>query len=172
MQIPIPERGKMTVTLAACLFLAGSVFAAEETEISTELDALWAEISLSVAEGDFDAYAATYHPDAVLVNIGSASSEPIAVALTNWKPGFDDTKSGNKTAGVSFRFTQRLLGSTTAHETGMFHFWSQPDQGQLAESFVHFEALSVKKDGEWKMIMEYQKEHGAKDDWDAIGESH
>ena len=162
------------LTVMAVLAIAGFgsiVHADPDVTSLAELDDFWAEVSRSVAAGDFDAYAATYHADGVLVHLGSTSSVPISIALSNWKPGFTKTKAGEQKVGVSFRFTQRLVSATTAHETGIFLFWSQPAQGELSESFIHFEALSVKKDGEWNMLMEYQKERATKIEWDAIGDS-
>lgn len=162
------------LTVMAVLATAGfgSVVHAEPDVTSlAELDDFWAEVSRSVAAGDFDAYAATYHEDAVLVHLGSASSVPISIALSNWKPGFTETRAGEKKVGVSFRFTQRLVSDTTAHETGIFYFWSQPEQGELSGSFIQFEALLVKNDSEWNMLMEYQKERATKIEWDAIGDS-
>lgn len=162
------ELRRLITMVAAYAFLGGSILAAEDTDIAAELDAIWAEISRSVSAGDFEAYAANYHSDAVLVHLGSASSEAIAAALANWKPGFDETRSGTKTAGVSFRFSQRLIGQTTAHETGIFHYWSRSADSELSESYVHFEALLVKKDGDWKLTMEYQKEPATEAEWTVL----
>ena len=47
---------------------------AEDSEILAGLDAIWAEVSRTVVEGDFDGMAAVYHEDAVLVNSISGSS--------------------------------------------------------------------------------------------------
>ena len=95
-----------------------------------ELDAYWLEVGRTVAEGDFEGYSATYHPDAVLVSMASSNSYPIADALAGWKPGFDDTKAGKQSAGVELRFSQRLLSETTAHETGIFRYHFTPEGGR------------------------------------------
>jgi hypothetical protein len=34
-------------------------------------------------------------------------------------------------------------------------------------ALVHFEALLVKQDGEWKMVMEYQKQAASEAEWEA-----
>jgi ketosteroid isomerase-like protein len=134
--------------------------------VQADLDAFWAEVSRTVAEGDFEGYAATYHEDAILVSGRSGTSYPIAQALAGWKQGFDDTKAGRMNATVEFRFTQRLSDATTAHETGIFHYAVVDADGQRTEQFVHFEALLVKKQG-WKMMMEYQKSAATQEEWDA-----
>ncbi len=136
--------------------------------VQAELDAFWAEVSRTVGEGDFEGYSATYHPDAVLVSGPSGTSYPIAQALDGWKQGFDDTKAGRMKAVVEFRFTQRLSDENTAHETGIFHYFTVDSEGRRAGSLVHFEALLVKKEG-WKMVMEYQKSPATEEEWEAAG---
>ena len=135
---------------------------------TAELDAFWDELSRTVAEGDFEGYAATYHPDAILVSGLAGTSYPIAQALDGWKQGFVDTKAGRMEARVEFRFTQRLSDASTAHETGIFHYSVVSADGQPTEQFIHFEGLLVKKDG-WKMMMEYQKSGATSEEWEAAG---
>lgn len=133
------------------------------------LDAFWAEVSRTVAEGDFAGYAATYHADAVLVSLASGKSVPIAEALARWQQGFDDTKAGKAQANVEFRFTRRLPGDTTAHLSGIFHYWYQPRGGARDDSYVHFESLLVKQAAGWRMMMEFQKEAATPEEWNAAG---
>jgi ketosteroid isomerase-like protein len=135
----------------------------------SELDAFWAEVSRTVEAGDFAGYAALYHPDAVLVALGSWTSYPIARALAGWERGFVDTAEGKARAGVSFRLTQRLHDDTTAHETGIFRYTYAPDGGEEVEALVHFEGLLVRKDGGWLLVMEYQKQAATAAEWEAAG---
>jgi len=164
-----PRVPAMTATLArwttVCLFLFTPVTA--ESQVVAELDAYWAELSRTVADGDYEGYARLYHPDAVLVSLGSQSSYPIAQALAGWKQGFLDTQAGNAEAGVAFRFTQRLHDETTAHETGMFRYTFTPADGTPGVALVHFESLLVRKDGEWLMVMEYQQAAATDEEWQA-----
>jgi ketosteroid isomerase-like protein len=153
--------------LAIAMLFAGTAPALAQTE--AELDAYWAELARTVEEGDFDAYSAGYHADAVLVSLGSGTSYPIADALAGWKQGFDDTAAGRASAGVEFRFTQRLHDATTAHETGLFRYFIRAPGQEPQVALLHFEALLVKQDGEWKMIMEYQKQPATEPEWEAAG---
>jgi ketosteroid isomerase-like protein len=163
-------RKVLTVAGAMLLLLKGiNVTAAEPRTISTELDAFWSEVARTVAEGDFAGYAATYHPDAVLVNGASDTSYPIASALQGWEQGFIDTREGKMEASVEFRFTRRQNDETTAHETGIFHYSANPAEGNASDQLIHFEALLVKKDG-WKMVMEYQKTPATPEEWAAAGQ--
>lgn len=133
--------------------------------IRDQLDAYWSEVSRTVAEGDFDGYAALYHPDAVLVT--GDSSLPIAEALSGWEPDFTETREGRNTAEVSFRLTERRVSGTTAHETGIFRYAGGPAGEEAVPAHVHFEALLVKKDGEWLMTMEYQRGPATPREWEA-----
>ena len=137
-------------------------------QVVTELDAFWAEMSRTVADGDFEGYARLYHPDAVLVSDGSGT-HPIGVALAGWKPGFDDTRAGRAEAGVAFRFTDRLHDGTTAFETGIFRYTLSPEEGEDVLALVHFEGLLVKKDGRWLLVMERQKAPATDAEWAAAG---
>ena len=147
---------------------AGVPAGAQQDAALQELDAFWARVSRAVAEGDYDAYAASYHPDAVLVNGLDGKSYPIADALEGWREGFEDTRAGVIEASVEFRFTARFHDASTAHETGFFRYVSRTPGGSSVEQILRFEALLVKK-GEWKMLMEFQRSLSSRDDWDAAG---
>jgi ketosteroid isomerase-like protein len=136
-------------------------------QTSAELDEYWADIARSVEAGDFQAYSALYHADAVLVDLGSGTSTSIARALAGWEPGFRDTREGRAEASVSFRFTQRLHDADTAHETGIFRYSLTPRGEAETVAIVHFEALLVKKSGVWLTVMEYQKEPATAEEWEA-----
>lgn len=136
-----------------------------------ELNYFWAEISRTVAEGDFKGYAASYHEDAVVVfTTGeNKASVSIAKALQNWKQGFTDTKAGKTENSVSFRFSQRVGSETTAHETGIFVFQANDDTGKAnPKQYVHFDALLIKRDSAWLMVMEYQKSKATEEEWDSL----
>ena len=151
------------------MFPSGLLYAQEAktiTESKSELDVFWADMSRSVKEGDFANLTAAYHPDAVLVSGFKEASYPATKAFEMWKQGLLDTKMGKMKASVSFRFTQRLHDENTAHETGIFHYISNPEQGEPRDDYVHFEMLLVKRNG-WKLLMEYQKGPATEEEWDA-----
>ncbi len=132
-----------------------------------ELDAYWAEVSRTVTEGDFEGYKATCHPEGVLVSGKKEKSYPLMKALAGWKKEFDATKEGEMKAEVAFRFSKRLGDETTAHETGMFRYASATDGGEMKAVYIHLEALLVKHDS-WKVVMEYQKSEGTKEEWEKL----
>ena len=136
-------------------------------QTTAELDAFWAEMARTVEEGDFEGYSALYHPDAILVSLGSGTSYPIAQALAGWEPGFIATRSGDARAGVRFRFTRRLHDGTTAHETGIFRYTFQPDGEAETVAMLHFQGLLVKKDAGWLLMMEFQQQPATDAEWEA-----
>lgn len=133
-----------------------------------ELDAYWSEVSRSVREGDFDAYKATCHTEAVLISGLKQTSQPLTTALTRWKKDFADTKEGKVRGNVEFRFSKRLGDFTTAHETGIFRYTTLSDKEPPKYDFMHLEALLVKRDGGWKILMENQRGPATEAEWDAI----
>lgn len=135
-----------------------------------ELDAYWAEVSRAVNEGDFVAYKASCHPKGVLVSGTKKVSYPLAQALTRWKTEFDDTRGGSIDASVQFRFSHRYGDSQTAHEEGVFLYTQTKKGEEPMQEYIGFEALLVKEDGEWKILMEYQKEVLTKDAWDRLAD--
>jgi hypothetical protein len=133
------------------------------------LDAFWSGISRSVREGDFAAYAASCHPEGVLVSGTKKSSSSLSEALARWKKEFIATQSGKMKANVEFRFSQRFGDETTAHETGIFLYSSSELDGKPKQEYIHFEILLVKKDGHWLTLMEYQKSQATQKEWDLLG---
>ena len=132
-----------------------------------ELDAFWAEAAGTVREGDFDAYAALYHPDGVFVSDIKETTAPIADQLAIWKPGFEATKRGGTVADVKFRLTKRLVGPTTAHETGLFRYVSGPPGEEGDVYYIHFEALTVRGADGWRWVMERQLKAATPAEWAA-----
>ncbi len=136
-----------------------------------ELNHFWTELSRTVSEGDFEGYKATYHDDAVVVfTTGeNKASMSITKALINWKQDFIDTKAGKTENSVAFRFSQRVGDETTAHETGIFVFQSNNSNGEVnPKQFIRFEALLVKRDSVWLMVMEYQKSRATEEEWELL----
>ena len=136
-----------------------------------ELNEYWEELSKTVIEGDFEGYGTAYHQDAVVIFATgkNKTSIPLIKALARWKQGFDDTKTGKNKAGVAFRFSQRIGDDTTAHETGIFNYWTSDINGKNNQQVtVHFEMLLVKKDGKWLGVMEYQKQPATLEEWNSL----
>lgn len=165
----MPRTAAPAFALLATALLATAGTLPAQAPVTDQLDAYWAAVSRAVAEGDYGAYAATFHPDAVLVSLTGERSYPIARALEAWKPGFDETRAGDAVASVEFRFTRRLHDDTTAHEAGMFRYSLQSAGGEPEVATLHFEALLVRQDDGWKALMEFQKERATAEEWDAAG---
>ncbi|QDT15395.1 nuclear transport factor 2 family protein [Alienimonas californiensis] len=134
---------------------------------AAELDAFWAEAARTVRNGDAAGYTALYHPDAVFVSDVKGTVAPIAEQLEKWNPGFEETKAGETVAEVSFRFTQRLHGPTTAHETGLFRYVSHAPGATGEPAFVRFEALLVRGPDGWRWVMERQLGVVTEREWEA-----
>ena len=147
--------------------LATTLFAGDEARLA-ELNAYWSEVSRSVNEGDFEGYRATCHPDGILISGSKSTCYPLAEALKRWKVEFDDTKAGKIKASVEFRLSKRWGDATTAHETGMFCYSATDADGQAKTAYIFLEALLIKKDGKWLILMENQKSEGTIEDWNKL----
>lgn len=146
---------------------AQTVNGADETARLAQLDKFWSAIQAAVQSGNYERYKASCHPAGVLVSGAKQTSYPLSKALAGWKQGFMDTKSGKMKAGVELRFSQRLGDETTAHETGIFHYWTIDASGIRKDSYIHFEALLVKDKG-WRTLMEYQKGPASESEWEML----
>ena len=148
------------------ILLIQSVYA--EDSVINELNAAWNKLEQTVSNGDFRSFKSVYHRDAVLVNGISKSSYPIKKAFEGWQQGFTDTKSGEITAHLDVKFSERIFDQFSAHETGVFHYYTINKKGQQSDTYVHFESLWVKKNNKWIMMMEYQKSRSDESEWNTL----
>lgn len=156
------------ITLAFLFFLIPFSIAQSgkgTKEETKELDNYWAEVSRSVREGDFQGYKKTCHEEGVLVTGINDSSYPLSDALARWEKDFTATKNGETKSNVEFRFSQRIINSTTAHETGIFLYSAGKSKENIKKEYIHFQALLVKKGADWKILMEYQKSKASELEW-------
>ena len=167
---PRPAVGQLPVLLATLALLGLVVLQATPCrggDISSEIDsAIWEVISATVAANDIEGMAATYHPDAVLVSPRGTVS--IAEQLVTWGEGMERIEREGRSATVAFRFTSRQDNAETAFERGMFRYAETDQQGVEQPIFVPFEALLVKKDGRWLMVMERQLDATDESAWNAL----
>jgi hypothetical protein len=158
----------IVVLVVAMVARCGGLLAEQPNPRLAELDALWGEVDRAVREGDFETYAARCHPEGVLVSESKGLSQPLSVALARWKSEFAATREGRMTAEVETRFTRRLGDATTAHESGMFRYTSRMKGKESHTDFVPFDALLVKREGRWLILMEHQKAHATQAEWEKL----
>ena len=140
---------------------------ADSAQPSSEIDAqCWSIISEAVAANDCDKMASVYHPDAVLVS--TAGSIAVATQLVTWGQGMEKIMTEGRSANVSFRFSSRQGDRTTAFECGIFRYAETNAAGVEEPRFVYLEALFVKKEGRWLMVMERQLAAADESAWNAL----
>ncbi len=165
-------RSRFPAVLSALSLVALAVLvpaARAEGTSSDEIDAaIWNVISATVAAGDLEGMAATYHPDAVLVS--GKGTVAIAEQLARWGEGMERARAEGRSATVAFRFASRQDGLTTAFERGIFRYAETDAEGSEQPVFIPFEALLVKRDGRWLLVMERQLEATGQNAWDALNE--
>ena len=157
-------RGASTLLLLSAVSLAPLQ---AHAQVTTELDALWADVSRSVATGDADLYLSTYHPDAIFVSSRRGITRTVAEDVEANRAAWNDTRNGRARRSVEFRFTERLNSAISAHEVGIFRYASTEADGTARVALIHFEAALVKKDGVWLQLLELQTSDATEAEWEA-----
>lgn len=159
----------MHLSATALLSLGLPVFlaAVAQNPASAAINAdVWTPIAASVVNDDIAAMGRTYHPDAVLVSNDDTRS--IASALAGWGKEMVANKAKGTRATVEFRFTKRQDDTETAFETGVFKYTVIDKAGVATPSYRRLEALLVKRQGKWRIVMERQLEAVTEAAWNAI----
>lgn len=159
----------MHLSRTAVLSLGASAFLAAlaPSPTSAAIDAdVWTPIAASVVNDDIAAMGRTYHPDAVLVSNGGTRS--IASALAGWGKDMIANKAKGTRATVEFRFAKRQDDAETAFEAGVFKYTVTDKAGVSTPSYRRLEALLVKRQGKWRIVMERQLEAVTEATWNAI----
>jgi ketosteroid isomerase-like protein len=156
--------------LLAVSLLVASPLAGQDDPVIAELDAFWAEVARTVAEGDFEGMVATYHPDGVWVS--AVPSRPATRALRGMTAEAAEvaarTRAGEQAPRVEFRFSSRVHDSTTAHEVGMVRFTSTRGGVVVEDVYGLVDSYLVKKDGRWMILVEIQRWDMTRAEWDAL----
>ncbi|MBK7832467.1 MAG: hypothetical protein IPJ56_09015 [Gemmatimonadetes bacterium] len=69
---------------------------------------------------------------------------------------------------MEFRFTKRQDDTETAFETGVFKYTLIDKAGVSTPSYRRLEALLVKRQGKWRIVMERQLDAVTEASWNAI----
>jgi hypothetical protein len=158
----------LRLVTAAMLVAWAAPLSAQGTESSSgAIDAqVWTAVSTTVLEHDIIGMGAIYHPDAVLVT--AQGTMPIAQALAGWGQSMEAMKRDGSRASVAFRFSLRQDGAETAFESGMFNYAVTDSAGATTRYIVPFEALLVRRDARWLIVMERQLAAADESAWNAM----
>ena len=141
------------------------------TPTSADIDRdVWVPVAASVANDDIVAMGRVYHPAAVLVT--KAGTKPIAAALDGWGKDIVVARTNGVRASVEFRFSSRRDDATTAFETGIFKYTTTDRAGVSKPGYTQMEALLVKHDGKWRLVMEHQLDPATEAAWNALPAPH
>ncbi|MDZ4260012.1 MAG: hypothetical protein U0974_00120 [Gemmatimonadales bacterium] len=156
--------------LLAISLLVASPLAAQDDPVIAELDAFWAEVSRTVAEGDFEGMVAMNHPDGIWVS--ALASNPATRLQAEWLAAAAEdvarTRAGEQSPRVEFRFSSRVHDATTAHEVGMVRFTNTRGGVRMEDVYGLLDSYLVKKDGRWTILVEIQRWDMTKAEWDAL----
>ena len=160
---------KQIATIAVVLWsiLVVSAGASQTATVSSEIDrAIWSVFTATVASEDIVGMGRVYFPEAVLVT--PKGTTPIKATLERWGRDMLAAKPRGDKATVEFRFSVRQDDSTTAFEAGLFKYTVITKAGESKPQFVPFEALLVKTNGTWRVLMERQFAAVTQAEWDKL----
>lgn len=156
-----------TIAVAVCSILAFSAGASQTTSSTRDIDrGVWSAISATVVADDIVGMGRLYSPDAVLVT--PKGTTPIKEALDKWGRDMVAAKARGDRATVEFRFSRRQDDTTTAFEAGIFKYTVITTSGASTPNFYPFEALLVKTNGQWRLVMERQFDAVTQAEWDKL----
>ena len=158
------SKNMLKVVVLAMLFTSSAI---AQNRIS-ELNAYWNVVKEKVEAGDVAGYGSTFHEDGVLVSESSESCYALKKALIRWKEGLEKTAKGLTRVKLDFRFSERLGDDDSAFEKGIFRYELLDENGQNSVRFIQFDALLVKKEGKWQIMLEHQKLPATKEEWLAL----
>ncbi|MFK7933938.1 MAG: hypothetical protein AB8G22_10545 [Saprospiraceae bacterium] len=135
------------------------------------LNAYWAALAKTAAAGDFEGMKSLYHADAVLVKPDTTIAISDAFQF-RWKKEIMEVKNGIRKNALEFRFSKRIGNDVTAFEKGIYYYTSMETATgkMLGDSYVHFETLLVKENGQWVALMEHQKMEATEEEWKLLRE--
>ncbi len=134
---------------------------------AAEIDAdVWTPIAAAVAKDDITGMGRAYHGGAVLVT--PERTRPISEALTSWERDMLANKAKGIRATVALRFANRQDDVSTAFESGIFKYTLIDRGGTAKPSYRRFEALLVKREGKWRILMERQLDAVTESAWNAL----
>lgn len=134
---------------------------------SEEIDAqVWSPIKASVVNADIQAMGSIYHPAAVLVS--NSGTKAISGVLEGWGKDMAVAKKNGDKANVEFRFDKRQDDATTAFETGAFRYTTIDRSGKSTSAHIRMEALLIKSNGRWLILMERQLNTITETEWNQL----
>ncbi len=75
--------------------------------------------------------------------------------INGYKKSFQEAKMKNETRSISLRFFERIVDDSVASDRGVYKFSLNKNTPEEINYYGQFQVLLVKREGKWKILMDY-----------------
>ncbi|MEO1031439.1 MAG: nuclear transport factor 2 family protein [Bacteroidota bacterium] len=147
----------LLITCIAC-FLINLTYAQKKTDLQ-DINTTWAKFYKAFETLDYTLMAEIHAKDLVRVSGGRRIIDYDSY-INNYKAGFERDKAAGQTSNISLRFFERLCNDSTASERGIYKLVRNKGTDKAQAYYGQFHVLFKKRDGQWKIIMDYDSSEG------------
>lgn len=123
---------------------------------------VWIPFSKAYAEMKAEPYLALHSKSLIRVLGDLHYVEPVDSFTKNMKGMFENLTKQKAKVSINFRFTERITGSDSASERGVYEFLITSPAGRTDKIYSRFHTFLKKEAGKWKIVMDYDSgEKGA-----------
>lgn len=123
---------------------------------------IWQPFSAAFAEGRVEDYIALHSRALVRVLGDERRIDSYDAWEKQTRAMFAALAARGVKAAIRFRFTERIAGTESASERGVFELTLQPAKGESRRVYGRFHVLARREDGRWKILADYDNSEGGR----------
>ena len=149
---------KIVIALVITFFLSSTSYSQNLKNLK-DINTTWAKFYKAFATLDYTLMAEIHAEDLVRVSGGRRIID-YDTYIKNYKASFERDDKAGHTSTISLRFFERLCTDTTASERGIYKLVRNKGTEQEQAYYGQFHVLFKKRDGVWKITMDYDSSEG------------
>ena len=135
------------------------------SNVLDEINIVWADFYRAFDSLDYNYMAKIHANDLVRISGGTRISD-YENYISSYKTNFEAVKSRGETRHIELRFFERINNTKVASERGVYQLSITDTGGNQRYFYGQFHVIFKKRDGQWKIIMDYDSSEG-----DTIGKN-